>query len=81
MKMKYKQVEQKKNERQIILIDKAPTLVNEKRKHSNICLATTMSGKRCSFKAVCGEFCKKHRVDKSGILGNKVDISKIKIDE
>jgi hypothetical protein len=80
MKMRYKQAEQKKNERQIIVIDKAPTLINEQRKNTNICSATTMAGKRCSFKAVCGDFCKKHRVDK-GVLGKKVDISKIKIDD
>jgi len=80
MKKKYQEAEQKKDSRKIIVIDKAPTLVNEQRKQGNICLATTMTGKPCSFKAVCGDFCKKHRVDKA-ILGKKADISKIKIDE
>lgn len=26
------------------------------------CKAYTLSGKRCAFKAVCGEFCKKHAI-------------------
>ena len=27
-----------------------------------ICSATTLSGKRCRFKATCGGFCKKHKI-------------------
>lgn len=27
-----------------------------------ICKATTMNGKRCGNKAVCGEFCKRHQI-------------------
>ena len=29
----------------------------------NICKATTMGGKQCTFKATCGDFCKKHRIN------------------
>ena len=29
----------------------------------NICKAFTLSGKKCTFKAVCGDYCKKHRID------------------
>ena len=39
-----------------------------------ICCATTMSGKPCRFKAVCGDYCRKHRVSSTSI-GNKVDVS------
>lgn len=27
-----------------------------------ICKATTMGGKQCTFKATCGDFCKKHMI-------------------
>ena len=26
------------------------------------CQATTMAGNRCKFKAVCGDYCKKHKL-------------------
>ena len=29
----------------------------------NICKDFTLSGKKCTFKAVCGDYCKKHRID------------------
>jgi len=32
-----------------------------------------MAGKPCSFKAVCGDFCKKHRIDKNE-MGVKIKI-------
>jgi hypothetical protein len=66
-KMSYKMHEMKKNERQIIVIDKLPETVNTKRNMSKLCAATTLTGKPCSFKAVCGEFCKKHRIGKNEI--------------
>ncbi len=73
MKMSYKKFDQKKESRKIIVLDKTPTIVKESRSHNNICQATTMTGKRCSFKAVCGDFCKKHRIDKVKI-GSKSKI-------
>jgi len=54
--------------------------VNEQRKVKKICCALTMTGKPCSFKAVCGDYCKKHSV-KQPQLGTKVDVSKIKIND
>jgi len=85
MKKKYKEAAQKKDDRKIIFINELETakLVSDvknvsRSKSNNICQATTMSGKRCSFKAVCGQYCKKHNV-KSVQLGKKVDMSKIKI--
>jgi|TARA_R110000822_G_scaffold174728_2_gene314337 hypothetical protein len=78
MKKKYQEHKMKKEQRQVVVIDKAPEIVNEMRNSKKTCCATTMSGKPCSFKAVCGDFCKKHSV-KHAQLGMKVDMSKIKI--
>lgn len=78
MKKKYREHQEKKDDRQIVVLSKAPEVVNEQRSNKKICCATTMSGKPCSFKAVCGDFCKKHSV-KNATLGAKVDVSKIKI--
>src|SRR6056300_1058645 len=80
MKKKYLEHEKKKDSRQIVLIDKLPEVVNEQRKARKICCALTMTGKPCSFKAVCGDYCKKHSV-KQPQLGTKVDVSKIKIND
>ena len=80
MKKKYLEHEKKKDTRQIIVIDKPPEVVNEQRKAKKICSAMTMTGKHCSFKAVCGDYSKKHSV-KHAQLGTKVDVSKIKIDD
>lgn len=73
MKMMYRKFDEKKQSRQVIILDKTPVIVKESRVSANICQATTMAGKRCSFKAVCGDFCKKHRIDK-GTLGSKIKI-------
>ena len=80
MKKKYLEHEKKKQSRQIVILSKIPEVVNESRTSKRICCATTMSGKPCSFKAVCGDFCKKHSV-KNAILGAKVDLSKIKMND
>jgi hypothetical protein len=72
-KMSYKKHEEKKESRQVIVIDKLPESVVTQRTHVKTCQATTMSGKPCSFKAVCGDFCKKHRIDKVPI-GKKVQL-------
>ena len=74
MKMSYKNHEKKKDNRQIIILDKAPTVVNEQRNQIKLGQATTMAGKPCSFKAVCGGFCKKHRIDKGSGIGRKIKI-------
>lgn len=77
-KMSYKKHADKKDDRKLIFLDRAPEVVTETRTTKKICSATTMSGKPCSFKAVCGDYCKKHSV-KHVQLGVKVDVSKIKI--
>ena len=71
-KMSYKLHEKKKNERQIIVLDKPPETINVQRNARKLCAATTMTGKPCSFKAVCGEFCKKHRINDKNEIGVKI---------
>lgn len=78
MKNKYKQAQNRKDSRKTVMIEKSPEVVNEQRTSKKICQAITMSGKSCSFKAVCGNFCKKHDV-KNDAIGVKVDVSRIKI--
>jgi len=80
MKKRYREHENKKDSRKLIVIDKPPEVVNEQRTAKKTCCATTMSGKPCSFRAVCGDYCKKHSV-KNVALGTKVDVSQIKIAE
>jgi len=72
-KMSYKRHEEKKESRQVVVIDKIPEKQVTQRSQHKICQATTMSGKPCSFKAICGDFCKKHRIDKEEI-GKKIQI-------
>jgi len=59
---------------------KDPDVVTEQRTSKKICCAVTMSGKPCSFKAICGDYCRKHSV-KNATIGAKVDVSQIKIVE
>lgn len=75
MKMRYKNLENKKKENSIIFLDSAPKEVApEQRTNHKICQATTMAGKPCKFKAVCGNYCRKHKVS-SVSMGKKVDVS------
>lgn len=62
MKTRYIQAQERKDHRKTIMIDKTPEAVNEQRTSKKICQAITMSNKHCSFRAVCGNFCKKHDV-------------------
>jgi hypothetical protein len=80
MKMRYLKHQQKKDTQKIVVLDKPPEVVTEQRTSKKICCAVTMSGKPCSFKAVCGDYCKKHSV-KNVTIGAKVDVSQIKIVE
>lgn len=73
MKNKYKQVQNKKDNRKTIMIEKTPEVVNEQRTSKKICQAITMSSKPCSFRAICGDFCKKHNVNNVQI-GVKIKI-------
>lgn len=78
VKMAYKAAEARKNEHTIVFLSKPPEEVRIENNRTNQCTAQTMSGKRCSFRAVCGCYCKKHNVKFSGI-GKKVDVSNFNI--
>lgn len=74
MKNKYKQHEENKKGRSIQVIAEAPKHIVEQKHTINICQATTLKGKKCTFKATCGSFCKKHSVSKKDMiaLGKKI---------
>jgi hypothetical protein len=78
LKVAYMKHQHKRDTRKIVVLEKKPEVVNEQRTSKKICCALTMSGKPCSFKAVCGDYCKKHNV-KHSQLGTKGDVSQIKI--
>ena len=62
MKNKYREHEALKRERSMVVIAEAPKKVVEQKYTANICQSITLKGKRCTFKANCGKFCKKHSV-------------------
>ena len=74
MKSKYKQYEENKQERSITVITEAPKHLVEHKHITNICQSMTLKGKKCTFKATCGSFCKKHSVAKKDMvaLGKKI---------
>jgi hypothetical protein len=69
--MRKKKLECQKT-RPIKVLQTAPD--NQNTENKKICQAFTLSGKKCSFKAVCGKYCKKHRIDNQ-ILGTKPEIN------
>ena len=74
-KMSYIKYTNTKKNNSIVVLDappKEPAI--EQRTSHKICCATTMSGKPCRFKAVCGNYCRKHQVASTSI-GDKVDVS------
>ena len=74
-KMAYVKHENTRKNSSVIVLDAPPKEnVPEQRASHKICAATTMSGKPCRFKAVCGDYCRKHQVTSSKI-GEKVDAS------
>jgi len=77
MKMRYKKIEDRKRENSLILLDGPPKEVApDQRTNHKICCATTMAGKPCKFKAVCGDYCRKHKVSSVG-MGKKVDVNSL----
>jgi len=77
-----KKYDDSRTKKSIVILQEVPDKVVENRHVSNICQATTMSGKKCSFKASCGRFCKKHSYDTNSksskfSLGVKPDLKKI----
>jgi hypothetical protein len=73
LKRNYNKHEEKRQARSIVFLEEAPKQ-EVVQKHTNyICKATTLKGKPCSFKAVCGGYCKKHGISMSGAsLGKKI---------
>lgn len=61
MKKKYEEAQKVKNSRVTQLITTLPDDPRVQVKN-HICVALTMSGSRCKFKAVCGNYCRKHNV-------------------
>jgi hypothetical protein len=55
-----KRYDDKRDKKRIIFLKEVPEQMIQNRHAFNVCQATTMSGKRCNFKASCGNFCKKH---------------------
>lgn len=72
MKSMYRQHEEKKKARSVMVITEAPKHLVEQKHSSNICQSTTLKGKKCTFKATCGSYCKKHSVSKVVVLGKKL---------
>ena len=58
IKQKYDEYEKGRKDRSIMMTNKI--LESENVDTRNICRALTLSGKPCGFKAVCGNYCRKH---------------------
>jgi hypothetical protein len=69
--MRKKKLESQKT-KPIQVLDSAPK--QDTSEIRNICKAFTLSGKKCTFKAVCGDYCKKHRIDNQ-VLGTRPKIN------
>jgi len=74
-KMRKKKLESQKT-KPIQVLDSVPK--QDTSETRNICKAFTLSGKisgkKCTFKAVCGDYCKKHRIDNQ-VLGTRPKIN------
>jgi hypothetical protein len=77
MKNRYRKHEEYKKSRSSVLITDAPKQVVEQKYTTNICQSTTLKGKRCTFKATCGNFCKKHSTKETPAvaLGRKISFN------
>ena len=74
-KMSYIKHDNTKKKKAIVVLDAAlKANTPEQRTNHKICCAITMAGKPCRFKAVCGDYCKKHRVSSTSI-GSKVNVN------
>jgi len=76
-KQKQQEIKNARMQRKIIVLDTPPEQTHiEMRTQTKICSAITMSGKRCQFRAVCGDYCRKHKVT-SKEIGSVADLSDI----
>jgi len=72
MRLSYKAHAERKRSHTIVFLDDVPERIIAKRNSGGICQALTMKGKKCSFRAVNGCFCKKHTLkDSEKVLGVK----------
>jgi hypothetical protein len=71
-KMRKKKLECQKTRPIQVLQSPPEERVNTENK--KMCKAVTLSGKSCTFKAVCGNYCKKHKIDDQ-VLGIKPKIN------
>ena len=55
-----KKYDYKREKSKIKFLEIVPENIIHNRTKTVICCATTLSGKRCTFKASCGKYCKKH---------------------
>jgi hypothetical protein len=55
-----KEYDDNRENRKIKFIDNVPEKNIHNRTKTNTCQAITMNGKKCSFRASCGIYCKKH---------------------
>lgn len=67
-----------KKERSIKFIDK-PIEVVAKINKVTMCQAVNMNDKPCQYKAVCGKFCKRHKVEVGSVFGKDAPLSKLKM--
>ena len=58
------------------MMDAPKEAVVDQRTKQKICCAVTMAGKPCRFKAVVGDYCRKHKVSDIG-MGKKVDVNSL----
>jgi hypothetical protein len=74
MKNKYLYHCEKKQNHSTMMITEAPPRVVEAKHKQNICQSITLRGKACQFKASCGDYCKKHSLNKTNqlALGRKI---------
>lgn len=61
---RYNHIQAEKDKKAIKVISKPPPQANETKYSTKICEAMTLSGKKCTFKATCGNYCKKHDINK-----------------
>ena len=59
-----KEYDDRRENRKIRVLENVPEKTHEKRYVMNMCQAMTSNGKRCTFKASCGNFCRKHAMKK-----------------
>lgn len=71
LKKRYERCSEEKQKRIMIVLDRVPTQKQVVQPQTLVCGAVMMTGKKCTFKAVCGSYCRKHRIGGKVELGDK----------